>query len=94
LARHPRGFGGPLKRRAPLQFGLTDPTARVRRGARTTVDKDQAAIQSDAPAAHIDEDRRSIPSLLFAGVLPHAPDIRPRSPACSPRAPRGPPLAA
>jgi len=45
-------------------------------------------------AAHLDEDGRPVPSLLFAGVLPHAADIRPRSPTSTPRAPRGPPSAA
>jgi hypothetical protein len=94
LGRHPRSFGGPLKRPAPLQFGLTDPTARVRGATRTNFDSDEAAIQSDAPAAHFDEDGRPVPSLLFAGVLPHAADIRPRSPTFTPRAPRGPPFAA
>ena len=92
--RQPRSFGGPLKRPAPLQFGLTDPTARVRRDTRTDFDSDDAAIQNDAPAAHLDEDGRPVPSLLFAGVLPHAADIRPRSPTYTPRAPRGPPSAA
>lgn len=94
LGRQPRSFGGPLKRPTPLQFGLTDPTARVRRDTRTDFDTDDAAIQNDAPAAHLDEDGRPVPSLLFAGVLPHAADIRPRSPTCTPRPPRGPPMAA
>ena len=93
LGRQPRSFGGPLKQAAPLQFGLTDPTARVRRATRTDFDTDDAAIQNDAPAAHLDEDGRPVPSLLFAGVLPHAADIRPRSPTFTPRAPRGPPAA-
>jgi hypothetical protein len=94
LGRHPRSFGGPLKRRAPLQFGLTDPTARVRHATRTNFDSDDAAIQNDAPAAHLDDDGRPDPSLLFAGVLPHAADLRPRSLTFTPRAPRGPPPAA
>jgi hypothetical protein len=94
LGRHQRSFGGPLKRPAPLQFGLTDPTARVRRDTRTHFDTDDAAIQNDAPAAHLDEDGRPGPSLLLVGVLPHAADIRPRSPTYTPRAPRGPPSAA
>jgi hypothetical protein len=94
LGRHPRSFGGPLKRPAPLQFGLTDPTSRLRRASRSDFDSDDAAIQNDAPAAHLDEDGRPVPSLLFAGVLPHAADIRPRSPTSTPRAPRGPPSAA
>ena len=94
LGRHPRSFGGPLKRAAPLQFGLIDPTARLRRAMRATSHNEPAAIQCDASAARIDEDGRPIPSLLLVGLLPHAVDIRPRSPTCSPRAPRGPPSLA
>jgi len=93
LSRHAKTFGGPLKRRGSLQFGLTDPTARLRRATRTNFSTDQAAIQNDAPAAHIDEDGRPTHSLLLVGVLPHAVTIRPRSPTFSPRAPRGPPFA-
>jgi hypothetical protein len=92
LPRHPKSFGGPLKTAASLQFGLTDPTARVRRATRTNFDSNEAAIQNDAPAAHIDGDGRPVHSLLLLGVLPLAGDSRPRSPTFSPRAPRGPPL--
>src|SRR5262244_383951 len=91
LARHLRSFGGPLKRPAPLQFGLTDPTARFRRATRATSHNEPAAIQSDAPAAQIDGVGRPVPLLRLVGLLPHAADIRPRSPTFSPRAPRGPP---
>jgi hypothetical protein len=95
LARIPKSFGGPLKQ-APthLQFGLTDPTARMLRGTRATFDGDYAAIQNDAPAARIDEDGRSVPSLRPLGVLSGPAGARPRSPAFIPRSPRGPPLAA
>jgi hypothetical protein len=95
LSRHHwKSFGGPLKRPAPLRFGLTDPTARLRRGTRATSHNEPAAIQSDAPAARIEEDGRPVHSLLLVGLLPHAVDIRPRSPTFSPRAPRGPPPVA
>jgi hypothetical protein len=95
LSRHVKTFGGPLKRATPLQFGLTDPTARVRRATRTNFSNDRAAaIQNDAPAARIDDDGRTAPTLLLVGLLPRAADIRPRSPTFSPRAPRGPPPAA
>jgi hypothetical protein len=94
LARYAKSFAGPRKRATPLQFGLTDPTARLRRATRTNFHNEPAAIQSDAQAARIDEGGRPIPSLLLVGLLPHAVDIRPRSPAFSPRAPRGPPPAA
>lgn len=95
LARQPKSFGGPLKqRRTPLLFGLSDPTARVQRATRTTFDGDDAAIQNDAPAARIDEEGRTIPSLCPLGLLARPVDGSLRSPPFCPRAPRGPPLAA
>ncbi len=96
LARVPRSYGGPLKR-APvplLRFGLSDPTARLVRGSHTSFDGDQAAIQNYAPAARIDEDGRALPSLRPLELLARAVHARPRSPDHSPRAPRGPPVAA
>jgi hypothetical protein len=94
LARHAKSYGGPLKRAAALQFGLTDPTARMLRATRTSFETDEAAIQNDAPAARIDEDGCPVPSLLLLGLLPGAVDGRLRSPASSPRSPRGPPISA
>jgi hypothetical protein len=94
LARHARSYGGPLKRPAALQFGLTDPTARLLRATRTPFDTDEAAIQSDAPAAHIDDHVGASPSLLLLGVLPRAGASAPHNPFVSPRSPRGPPIAA
>jgi hypothetical protein len=94
LARLARSYGGPLKRRAALQFGLTDPTARLLRATRTPLDTDEAAIQNDAPAARIDEHGRPAPSLLLLGLLPRATASGPRSPFVSPRSPRGPPIFA
>jgi len=95
LARQPKSFGGPLKQaRAPQLFGLSDPTARIQRGTRATFDSDDAAIQNDAPAARIDDESRSLPSLCLLGVLARPVDGSLRSPTFCPRAPRGPPLAA
>lgn len=95
LGRVPKSFGGPLKQASThLQFGLTDPTARVLRGTRANFGGDEAAIQNDAPAARIDEDGRSVPSLRPLGMLSGPAGSRPRSPAFIPRSPRGPPLAA
>jgi hypothetical protein len=95
LGRFPKSFGGPLKQARPLHlFGLTDPTARLVRGTHTTFDSDPAVIQNDAPAARIEEDGHAVPSLRPLELLARAVDRRPHSPACSPRAPRGPPLAA
>jgi hypothetical protein len=96
LTRLHRSFGGPLKQTPPRQllFGLTDPTARIRRGTRTAFHGQQAAIQNDAPAAHIDVHDAALPSLRPLELLVRAVDARPRSPAYSPRKPRGPPPAA
>jgi hypothetical protein len=96
LSRLPKSFGGPVKQARPrqLQFGLTDPTARLLRGTRADLGGDQAAIQNDAPAARIDENGRALPSLRPLELLARAVDGRPRSPTFAPRAPRGPPLAA
>jgi len=96
LTRLHRSFGGPVKQTAPRQLlvGLTDPTARIRRGSHTSFHGQQAAIQNDAPAARIDDYDRGLPTLCPLERLAGAVDPRPRSPTCSPRAPRGPPHAA
>jgi len=96
LARVPRSYGGPVRPARPfmLRFGLTDPTARVIRGAHTNFYGDHAAIQNDAPMARIDEDGRALPSLRPLELLARAIDARPRNPTHSPRAPRGPPTTA
>jgi len=94
LGRLPKSFGGPLKAPTQLQFGLTDPTARMLRGTRANFGGDEAVIQNDAPAARIDEDGRAVPSLRPLGMLSGPAGSRHRSPAFIPRSPRGPPLAA
>jgi hypothetical protein len=95
LARQPKSFGGPLKRPSTRAlFGLTDVTARLLRGSRATFGSDEAAIQSDTPAARIDEDNRLVPSLRPLGVLVGSVDPRPRSHTFSPKSPRGPPVPA
>jgi len=95
FARLPKSFGGPVKVARPRElFGLTDPTARLLRGTHATLDRDQAAIQNDAPAARIDLDGHALPSLRPLERLARAIDASPRSPPHSPRAPRGPPAAA
>src|SRR4051812_26485253 len=72
LARQPKSFGGPLKAaRTRHLFGLTDPSARLQRGTRTTFDGDAAAIQNDAPAARIDDEARGLPSLCPLHLLAH-----------------------
>jgi hypothetical protein len=93
--RIPKSFGGPLATPSKhVLAGLTDGTARIRRGSQTDLNDDDEAIQNDAPAARIDEDDRPVPVLRPLGVLhgPFAPLLNSR--AFSPRSPRGPPESA
>jgi hypothetical protein len=96
LIRHSKSFGGPLARRPQRAlFGLSDVTARLQHGARASVnDGDDAAIQNDAPAANIDADGGTVPTLQSLGQLVGSLDRRPRTRAFSPKSPRGPPVAA
>jgi hypothetical protein len=96
LIHHSKSFGGPLARRPQRAlFGLSDVTARLQRGSRVgTNDSDDAAIQNDAPAANVDVDGRTAPTLQPLGQLVGSLDRRPRTRAFSPKSPRGPPAAA
>jgi hypothetical protein len=96
LIRHSKSFGGPLARRPHRAlFGLSDVTARLHRGARAGInDGDDAAIQNDAPAANVDTDGRTTPTLQPLEELVGSLDRRPRTRAFSPKSPRGPPVAA
>ena len=93
LIRHSKSFGGPLAKvqRGPIR---TDLTARLHRHERATLDDDDAAIQNDTPAAHLDADERPVFGLRPLGGLVGSLDFRPRTRAFSPRSPRGPPTAA
>src|ERR1043165_5524442 len=64
LLRHTKSFGGPLAHH-PMRalYGLTDLTARLRRGTHTTLGDEAAAIQNDAPAAHTGADNHLVPAL-------------------------------
>jgi hypothetical protein len=94
LPRHPRSFGGPLKRLSDRALaGLQDMSARVRRGTHGLPGDTAAAIQNDAPIAGFDAGDRLIPSLGPLEII-RPFDLRPRSRAFSPRSPRGPPLSA
>jgi len=95
LLRHTKSFGGPLARQPRRAlFGLTDLTAKLVRGSRTTLGDEAAAIQNDAPAARTDADNHLLPTLRPLGTLVSSVERRPRTGAFSPRSPRGPPLAA
>ena len=94
LSRHAKSFGGPVAvSPARSLYGLTDLTARMRRGTRVALGDRLAAIPS-APAARIDADHRLLPSLRPLGELVGSVDGRPHTHASSPRSPRGPPASA
>jgi hypothetical protein len=94
LPRHPRSFGGPVKRPSVHALaGLEDATARLRRGTHTVLAETVAVIQNDASAAVSDAAGNLIPSLLPLDII-RSVDLQPRSRAFSPRSPRGPPLSA
>jgi hypothetical protein len=94
LPRHPRSFGGPLKRPSSHALaGLQDITARLRRGTRAYLGDEVAAIQNDTQATGTDAGDCLVPSLLPLEIVVSL-EIHPRSRAFSPRSPRGPPLPA
>lgn len=94
LPRHPKSFGGPLKRPSShVMAGLSDVTARILRGTRADLDDDVAAIQNDTPASGTDADDCLVPSLRPLEIIGSL-NVQPRSRAFSPRSPRGPPLSA
>jgi hypothetical protein len=94
LPRHPKLFGGPLKRPSNHAIaGLSDITARMQRGARAYLGDGAAAIQNDTPATGTNADDGLVPSLRPLEVIGSL-NVQPRSRAFSPRSPRGPPLSA
>ena len=94
LPRHPRSFGGPLRKRSSHALaGLQDMSARLRRGTHTVLGENVAAIQNDSSAAIINAGDHLLPSLLPLEIIGSL-DLQPRSRAFSPRSPRGPPLPA
>jgi hypothetical protein len=94
LPRHPKSFGGPLKRPSSHALaGLQDLTARVQRGTHAFLGDNVAAIQNDAPIDGVEAGDGLTPSLRPLEVI-GALNLQPRSRAFSPRSPRGPPLSA
>ena len=94
LPRHPRSFGGPLKRPSSHALaGLQDLAARVRRGTHAFLGENAAVIQNDTPVSETDASDFLIPSLRPLEII-GALVVHPRSRAFSPRSPRGPPLPA
>jgi len=93
LPRHPRSFGGPLKPSTQL-LALGELTSHVTRRTHGNLGDENQAIQNDAPAARMDADDRPVPTLRVVGLLVGSIDRHPRTRTCSPKSPRGPPLAA
>ena len=94
LPRHPKSFGGPLKRPSSHALaGLQDISARIRPGTHTVLGENVAVIQNDSSAAITDAGDHLIPSLLPLEII-RSLDLQPRSRVFSPRSPRGPPLSA
>jgi hypothetical protein len=94
LLRHPRSFGGPIK--LPPErtlLGLDELTPRVTRSTHGNLGDENQAIQNDAPAARMDGDDQP-PTLRIVGRLAGSVDPHTCTLACSPKSPRGPPVAA
>jgi len=95
LPRHPKSFGGPLRTLSHRALaGLIDTASQMRRGTHADLDGHDAAIQTDAPAAHVDAEDCPIPSLHPLGGLIGSLDLRLHTRTFSPRSPRGPPYPA
>jgi hypothetical protein len=93
LPRHPRSYGGPLKPPSRV-LALEELTSHVTRRTRGNLGDENQAIQNDAPAARMDADDRPMPTLRVVGLLVGSIDPHPRTLACSPKSPRGPPVCA
>jgi hypothetical protein len=89
-----RGAVGPVADTSTrVQAGLTDTTARLIRTTRARLYEDEAAIQNDAPAAHLDLDEGRTPDLRALEFLAGSYDRLPPTTVFTPRSPRGPPSA-
>jgi hypothetical protein len=94
LPRHPKSFGGPVKRPSSHALaGLQDLAARMRRGRHAFPGDNAAVIQNDSPVNETDASDCLVPSLRPLEIIGSL-DLQPRSRAFSPRSPRGPPLSA
>ena len=94
LPRHPRSFGGPVRRPSSHALaGLQDLAARLRRGTHAFPGDNAAVIQNDTSVSETGASDGLVPSLRPLEIIA-SPDLQPRSRAFSPRSPRGPPLSA
>ena len=95
LMRTRKSFGGPIAKRSHrVRIVVPDATARLLRGTRTNLGEGTAVIQNDTSVARIDADDCPVPALQPLGLLAGPFELQPRSPAFSPRSPRGPPSVA
>jgi hypothetical protein len=93
LERQRAQQAGPVAQR-PARAGSLAPTPmRITHGRSADADDEDAAIQDDAAAAHIDGNENVTPAFRALGVLASSYDKRPALGAFSPRSPRGPPRA-
>jgi len=92
LLRPPKSVGGPVRPASTRTLaGLADSHPVLKRTCHTYVEDDGQAIQNDAPAASVDFDERSAPTLRELGILPSPLNRHVHSRAFTPRSPRGPP---
>jgi len=95
LLRHARSFGGPLKLPSERTLlGFDDLASHVTRWTHGNLGDENQAIQNDAPAARIEADDQPVPTLRVVGRLVGPIDRHPHTLVCTPKSPRGPPIAA
>jgi hypothetical protein len=93
LERQRAQQAGPVAQH-PARAGNLAPTPdRLTHERPADADDEDAAIQNDAAAAHIDANENVTPAFRPLGVLASSYDKRPALGAFSPRSPRGPPRA-
>ena len=92
LLEEPQTGPGPLAHRGfRLPQGLPHRSTLFQRGSYAQLGDDDAAIQNDAPAAHVDTDDHVTPGLRPLGFLASAVTLISSRSVFSPRSPRGPP---
>jgi hypothetical protein len=91
LERQQAQQAGPVARRSTEADALAPTPTRFARGHSINVTDEDAAIQNDAPAAHIDCNENVTPALRSLGVLANAYERQPALGALSLRSSRGPP---
>jgi hypothetical protein len=94
LLRHPKSFGGPIKLPTDRTLlGLDELASHVTRWTHRNLGDENQAIQNDAPAARMDGSNQLVPTLRVVGLLVAPIDRNPPTLVCTPKSPRGPPIA-